>query len=80
HCNRSMVELESLDAEDKTVLQRLLYNHRKYTESPIVDIILDDFTAECANFIKVIPTEYKRVLAAAQRTKEEVDLSDIGDG
>jgi len=80
HCNLSMVELETLNMEDKTALQRLLYNHRKYTESSIVDIILDDFTTECANFIKVIPVEYKRVLMAAQRTKEEMDLSDIGDG
>jgi len=80
HCNKSMVEFEELGAEDRETIQRMLFNHRKYTGSPVVDKILDDFGDECVNFIKVIPTEYKRVMMAAQKSKRDMDLTEIGDG
>jgi glutamate synthase domain-containing protein 3 len=81
-CNLSMVELESLTAEDHKLIRRLLQNHFKYTRSPVAKSILDDFGKEFRKFIKVMPKEYKRVLAEKALTEEEVEheLLEVSDG
>jgi glutamate synthase domain-containing protein 3 len=62
-CNLEMVELERPDkAEDVETIRRLLENHRKYTGSPVAKAILDDFEEEIKWFVKVMPTDYRRVL------------------
>ena len=49
-------------AEDIAELRRLIENHRKYTGSSVASDILQDFDAHLANFHKVMPNDYKRVL------------------
>jgi glutamate synthase domain-containing protein 3 len=62
-CNREMVELERPDKpEDIETIRRLLENHVKYTDSPVAKAILDDFDNEIRWFVKVMPTDYRRVL------------------
>jgi glutamate synthase domain-containing protein 2/glutamate synthase domain-containing protein 1/glutamate synthase domain-containing protein 3 len=62
-CNPEMVELESPDrAEDTKTIRRLLENHLKYTGSMVAKAILDDFEQEIKWFVKVMPTDYRRVL------------------
>jgi glutamate synthase domain-containing protein 3 len=63
-CNKEMVSLETPDTpEDEATIKRLLSNHLKFTGSPIAKAILDDWDRERRYFVKVIPNDYKRVLA-----------------
>ena len=62
-CNPGMVELERLVAdEDIEELHRLISRHREFTGSEVAARILDNWEAERENFVKVMPTDYKRVL------------------
>ncbi|HTW95029.1 MAG TPA: hypothetical protein VMD30_09565, partial [Tepidisphaeraceae bacterium] len=59
------VDLESpqtFSDDDISTIRRLLENHWKYTASPIARAILDDFDKELRWFVKVMPTDYRRVL------------------
>jgi glutamate synthase (NADPH/NADH) large chain len=62
-CNTETFELESLEAAaDIKELQTLIENHRNYTGSSVAAHILDNWKSELARFVKVMPTDYKRVL------------------
>jgi glutamate synthase (NADPH) large chain len=61
-CNTEMVELENTNTEDAATIRRLLENHRRHTNSPVAAAILDDFEKELRWFVKVMPTDYRRVL------------------
>jgi len=62
-CNLEMVELEQPDKpEDRETIKRLLENHYKYTGSQKAKAILDDWEKEIRWFVKVMPTDYRRVL------------------
>ena len=62
-CNTETFELESLDsADDISELRTLIENHQKYTGSTVAEEILNNWTAELPRFVKVMPTDYKRVL------------------
>ncbi|MEO6437516.1 MAG: hypothetical protein ABIP55_17360, partial [Tepidisphaeraceae bacterium] len=63
-CNMEMVELEKADTpEDHETLKRLLTNHAQFTGSPLARAVLDDFEKEVRWFVKVMPTDYRRVLS-----------------
>jgi glutamate synthase domain-containing protein 2/glutamate synthase domain-containing protein 3 len=64
-CNKEMVELETsekLKPEDIATIRTLLENHYKFTGSTKAKAILDDWENELRWFIKVMPTDYRRVL------------------
>jgi len=62
-CNMEMVELEKPDTqEDQGTIRQLLENHYKFTDSPLAKAVLDDFEKELRWFVKVMPTDYRRVL------------------
>jgi glutamate synthase domain-containing protein 2/glutamate synthase domain-containing protein 1/glutamate synthase domain-containing protein 3 len=70
-CNREMVALERPDKpEDVSTIRRLLQNHRKFTASPVAKAILDDFEQELKWFVKVMPTDYRRVLEHKAEVEE----------
>ena len=63
-CNMETFELEAVStAEDILELKTLLSNHHKYTDSPVAKEVLDDWENMLSQFRKVMPTDYKRVLA-----------------
>ena len=63
-CNRGMVELEKvMAAEDKKTLRTMIEKHLQYTGSRKAKKVLDNWEAMLPKFIKVMPTDYKRVLA-----------------
>ncbi len=63
-CNMESFELESVsDAEDILELKTLISNHYEYTDSPVAKKVLDDWENMLSQFVKVMPTDYKRVLA-----------------
>ncbi|MBN3041233.1 MAG: glutamate synthase large subunit, partial [Candidatus Omnitrophica bacterium] len=77
-CNLGMVQLEELNMEDRTTVRILLENHFEYTQSGIARKILDSYSNEIKRFIKVIPTEYKKLLE--QKSQEEkLDLMEMSD-
>ncbi|MEW6170434.1 MAG: glutamate synthase large subunit, partial [Candidatus Omnitrophota bacterium] len=69
-CNKEMVELEKISLQDQDLLQKLIFNHYKYTKSPIAKKILDDFNASMKKFVKVMPLEYKRILEEKEIRKK----------
>ncbi|OUJ69461.1 glutamate synthase large subunit [Hymenobacter crusticola] len=66
NCNPEMVELEGLDAEDEAYIQKLLHKHRRLTQSRLADELLNNWAAEVGKFVKVFPSEYKKVVQQAQ--------------
>jgi glutamate synthase (NADPH) large chain len=62
-CNPGMIEIEALEAGDETTLHALLVEHVALTESVRGAEILSAWPASAARFKKVIPTEYRKVLA-----------------
>ncbi len=73
-CNLGTVELEVVEStEDLSELLNLLGLHKKYTGSPIAERILQAWPESTSKFVKVMPTDYKRVLAERARHDEEVE-------
>jgi len=63
-CNMETFELENLTmSADIAELKELIENHHAYTDSPVARRILDNWETSVAQFVKVMPTDYKRVLA-----------------
>ena len=69
-CNQEMVDLEKLVSEvDEDLVRRLLTNHVQYTHSTLAQGILDHWTANKHKFVKVMPKDYKRILAAIETAR-----------
>ncbi|HUV06939.1 MAG TPA: glutamate synthase-related protein, partial [Spirochaetia bacterium] len=63
-CNRAMVELEPLElVEEQAEVRNLIELHYRYTRSAVALRILDNWDKVISYFIKVMPVDYKRVLA-----------------
>ena len=69
--NLEMVELEDLTDQDRETVQQLLINHKDYTKSEKAQSILADWPDSSRNFIKVMPTDYKRALEMLAKENEE---------
>jgi len=64
NCNPGMVELEAVEAdEDIEELKTLIENHLRYTGSTVARSVLEKWDEALKQFVKVMPTDYKRVLA-----------------
>lgn len=62
-CNMEMVELYSIVIdEDVKELKNLIEKHFVYTKSTVAEGILKNWDEELKKFVKVYPTDYKRVL------------------
>jgi glutamate synthase (NADPH) large chain len=67
-----MVELGPLDAaEDIALVRDLIGRHVALTGSDYAARILADWIGHQGRFVKVMPRDYKRVLAAEARAKAE---------
>ena len=72
-CNFDTFELEGLkDKDEIALLHNLIKNHFEYTESEIAKRILDDWSSNIKKFVKVMPTDYKRVLEEINLKKQAV--------
>ena len=77
-CNLEMVELEKIEDEaEKRFVRGMIERHCEVTESPLARRILENWDASLAKFVRVMPTDYKRVLEAE---KAEAGLSADGRG
>jgi glutamate synthase (NADPH/NADH) large chain len=61
--NKEMVQLEALESEDFELLHELITKHHNYTKSDVAMTILNNWGKAKMYFVKVMPTDYKRVLA-----------------
>ncbi|WP_273445319.1 glutamate synthase large subunit [Neolewinella agarilytica] len=61
--NGDMADLESLNDFDQQLLKQMVRNHFTYTSSKVAMDMLNDWQEELKHFIKVMPRDYKRVLA-----------------
>ncbi|RYU96137.1 glutamate synthase large subunit [Emticicia agri] len=69
-CNKEMVGLEKPDQEDAEMLKAFIEKHQAVTDSSVAQVILSDFETEVSKFVKVIPTDYKRVLLERKKKAE----------
>jgi len=62
--NGEMVDLDAFDDADAQWLHDMIAAHVDATDSAVGQRILSDWDAQLANFVKVMPRDYKRVLKA----------------
>ncbi len=73
NCNMEMVELEKVeDAEDIAELQELIEEHARRTGSTVATEVLDHWSTTLGQFVKVMPTDYKRVLLERKQAEKEL--------
>ena len=73
-----MVELERVEARgDVDALKVLIDKHAIYTGSTKANALLDDWAGSVSAFIKVMPTDFKRVLEA-QKIAAEIAENESG--
>ena len=65
-CNMGMVELFPVEEQsDIDELKKLIQNHYEYTGSTVADAVLSNWDQTLPQFVKVFPTDYRRVLEEA---------------
>jgi glutamate synthase domain-containing protein 3 len=73
-CNTGTVDLEAVEEDEDIVeLREMIELHREYTGSPVAARILDEWPSSLSQFVKVMPTDYKRVLTERKRHDEEME-------
>ena len=71
-CNLGMVELESVvEQEDVDELKGLIQKHLQYTDSAVASDVLENWDATLPQFVKVMPTDFKRVLLERKQQQEQ---------
>jgi glutamate synthase (NADPH/NADH) large chain len=68
--NREMVDLDPLDELDTSWLVTAVFRHQSETGSEVAGRILSDWQYTAPQFVKVMPRDYKRVLAAIRVAEE----------
>jgi glutamate synthase domain-containing protein 3 len=70
-CNTDMVDLEAVESEsDEMELRELLEEHRMQTGSRNAARVLDNWSTMLPMFVKVMPRDYKRVIAERKQRAE----------
>jgi len=70
-CNREMVDLESLAEEDIALVLSLIRKHSEYTRSSLAAKVLANWQSTAAKFVKIMPRDFRRVLAAQAKAEAE---------
>ncbi|HEU0169634.1 MAG TPA: glutamate synthase-related protein, partial [Chloroflexota bacterium] len=77
-CNTGMVEVTPVDsAEDRQLLRDLVQRHGQLTESEVARRVLDLWEIELQRFVKVTPTDYKKVLEAKHLDADQMRLASV---
>ncbi|TRW83295.1 glutamate synthase large subunit [Mycolicibacterium sp. 018/SC-01/001] len=69
--NTDMVELQTPDAEDLSWLRDVVACHARHTGSTVATSLLSDWPRRSAQFTKIMPRDYQRVLQATRMAKAE---------
>ena len=73
--NKELVELDAVEGDAADELESLVRHHFEETESPVAGRLLDDWSTAVRRFTEVMPSDFKKVLAAKEKAEEE-GLSD----
>jgi glutamate synthase (NADPH/NADH) large chain len=75
HCNLATVELEKIEGEAELAdVKGMIEKHHEYTKSALAAEALADFDKFVSQCVKVMPTDYKRVLAEMAAEKDAVSV------
>ena len=69
--NTEMVQLQRLELEDLTWLREVVARQARLTGSTLASSVLSDWPRRSAQFTKIMPTDYQRVLTATRMAKAE---------
>jgi glutamate synthase domain-containing protein 2/glutamate synthase domain-containing protein 1/glutamate synthase domain-containing protein 3 len=69
--NPEMVALQPLEAEDLTWLHGVVTRHGRYAGSTVARSLLSDWPRRSAQFVKIMPTDYEKVMQATRMAKAE---------
>ncbi|MER2092798.1 MAG: glutamate synthase subunit alpha, partial [Saccharopolyspora rectivirgula] len=69
--NREMVDLDPIDEDDRKFLYDRIRRHYEQTESAVAHRLLTDWDNAVERFSKVMPKDFKRVLAARSAAERE---------
>jgi glutamate synthase (ferredoxin) len=76
-CNLGMVELDPLDERDLATVRTLIERHREYTQSAVAERILSGWKEMAGRFVKVMPVEYRQVLAKLHLASDAARLAAV---
>lgn len=81
-CNKQMVELTPIEDPDEILFVKdQVFRHIELTQSPRATAILLDWEKSLTNFVRVIPSDYRRVLDAQKQkisnglSREDAELA-----
>jgi len=75
--NKGMVELEPLDDGDLRTVHELVRLHYDLTESKLAWRVLSGWKEVSKKFVKVMPVEYRKVLASQHLDSDAAKLASI---
>ena len=61
-CNTETIEFEEISVEEAADLKAIIQKHVLYTDSKKGESLVADWDASLKNFVKIMPTEYKKAL------------------
>jgi len=76
-CNLGMVEIDPLDEKDVEAIHTLVRRHYDYTQSALAWRVLSGWKEHAQKFIKVMPVEYRQVLAKQHLDSDAAKLASI---
>jgi glutamate synthase domain-containing protein 3 len=76
-CNKGMVELERLDEKDLATVRTLIQRHFDHTHSQVAWRLLSGWKETVKHFVRVMPVEYRQVLAKAHLDTDAARLASI---
>jgi glutamate synthase (NADPH) large chain len=68
-----MVDLEPLNSDDKAEIKVMIEKHFKYTGSDPAEWIIENWEVASEHFVKVMPKDYKAVLAKQKASAAKVE-------
>jgi len=76
-CNRGMVDLDPLEERDAEQLKELIHRHYQLTQSAVAWRLLSGWKDHVKQFVKVMPTEYRQILAKQHLDSDAAKLASI---
>jgi len=76
-CNLGMVEIDPVTEQDAETIHQLIRQHYEYTQSAAAWRMLSGWKQCVRQFVKVMPVEYRRVLASQHLDSEAAKLASI---
>jgi glutamate synthase domain-containing protein 3 len=76
-CNLDMVEIDPLDEADAEAIQALVRRHYEYTHSAVAWRVLSGWKETVHKFVKVMPIEYRQVLAKQHLDSDAARVASI---